>query len=290
MRVKVENVKNQKETGTILGVKDEVGKTEIYKLDEEENIVLYAEERYRKKFKHKEIKDALAKNKKIITTANSKEETRKLKEMGIEAKAEVRILSLNEEKGNCQIDLLGEGSKEEIETVICSKETNEYIASKMKEAIEKILENKEGPMSVEEDGLKRMFGKLPTSLKEKGRKEIEKEFKSIDGVLLIVTTEGVEKEVVKFAMTMLWEMLHNKGKEEQLIVEEENCYTKYFAKNKTGRYEIIASNESELELPEVIEIYCWSKYTLVKENNQEGKLMMLNMPTSKEMFGDCDGD
>ena len=143
MRVKVENVKSQKETGTILGVKDEVGKTEIYKLDEEENIVLYAEERYREKFKHKEIKDALVKNKKIITTGNSKEEISKLKEIGMEAKAEVRILSLNEEKGNIQIDLLGEGSKEEIKTVVYSKEANEYIASKMKEAIEKILENRE---------------------------------------------------------------------------------------------------------------------------------------------------
>lgn len=257
-----ENIKKQKEIGTVLGMIDEVNCTKINKLVGKENVVLYSNEEYRKLFKVREIVNVVNSNENLIVTASGKQEVEELKR--ILAPISADVFSFSENEDDIKINYQTLGSKSALNKTLRVNGEYECASDTVEDAI--------------------MLSKiemLPETLKSENGIALKDYFKADKSKILIIDVSKATEQVASFLLNLLklsCEELENDIS--VTVIDDTKLLNKNSIHSEDKVRTILLTSENDKEKVEnAIAIHVNEEYTVVLGD----EWLLLKTPTAEEM-------
>lgn len=256
-----ENIKKQKVVGTVLGMTDEVGTTIINKLIGRENVMLYSDKEYQQLFKMREISNAIEEKDNLVVTADGDKEIEEITQLV--GKENVKVFSFTGKENNIQFNYKQLGAKEMLFHAMYVDEENDYILEEGKKAVAKLSTEEEHCCNAETVKLLDKLEKLSKALKaENNSFDIKEYFNGSEAKTIVIDTRDAKQEEVKFLINLLRIVLEGNGIT-TMIVKENELSTKLVQSDSKIRTIVLCEKESEVKVPEAIELHVNTMYTVV---------------------------
>lgn len=264
-----ENVKKQKEIGTVLGMIDKADCTMINKLCGRENVILYANDEYKHLFKAREIINAIKLKENLIITASGKREIEEIKKTVGEVNADIFSFS---EKRNIEFNYQTLGSKQVLHKAISELEGYEQLNDGIED--EQECKPKESLVLSKTDN-------LPETLKSEKGIAIKEYFKIGEEKILIVDVQNAKEDAVAFLLNLLKTSCEDLDDNIQVtLIDDTQLLNKQLIhSNDKVRTLILTSEDNKEKVDGTIEIHVNEEYTVVLGN----EWMLFKTPTAEEM-------
>lgn len=264
-----ENVKKQKEIGTVLGMIDKADCTMINKLCGRENVVLYANDEYKHLFKVREIINVIKLHENLIITASGEKEIEEIKkEIG---KRNVDIFSFLD-KGNIKFNYQTLGNKQALRKALSELEGCEQLNNNIED--EQECKTKESLVLSKAEN-------LPETLKSEEGIATKEYFKTGEGKILIVDVLNAKEDAVAFLLNLLKTSCEDLDDNIQVtMIDDTQLLNKQLIhSNDKVRTVILTSEDNKEKVDGTIEIHVNEEYTVVLGN----EWMLFKTPTAEEM-------